>query len=77
MLQMFVQNISSVSAVCCKCFYLDIAKVDLDDAYTCMLQAYVSSVSGAFICLLQVFYLDVTYVCNGFQVFFKVFLQVF
>ena len=27
-------------------FYLDVAKVDLDVAYTYMLQAYVSSVSG-------------------------------
>jgi hypothetical protein len=30
-------------------FYLDIAKVDLDVAYTCMLQAYVSSVFRCFI----------------------------
>jgi hypothetical protein len=45
-----------VSSVCSKCFiyitctlqvfHLDVAKVDLDVAYTCMLQAYVSSVSG-------------------------------
>ena len=37
-------------------FYLDVAKVDLDVAYTCMLQAYVLR---CFIRMLQVFYLDV------------------
>ena len=30
-------------------FYLHVAKVDLDVAYTCILQAYVSSVPGVFI----------------------------
>ena len=30
-------------------FYLDVVKVDLDVAYTCMLQAYVSSVPGVLI----------------------------
>ena len=30
-------------------FYLDVAKVDLDVAYICMLQAYVSSGPGVFI----------------------------
>jgi hypothetical protein len=49
------------SSVCHKCFicfrrmlqvfHLNVAKVDLDVAYTCMLQAYISSVS------------DVLYVC--------------
>ena len=48
--------------------YLAVAKVDLDVAYTCMLQAYVSSVS--YVCL-QVFHRDVVYVCNGFQIFFR------
>jgi hypothetical protein len=37
-------------------FCLDVVKVNPDIAYTCMLQAYVLSVS--YICL-QVFYLDV------------------
>jgi hypothetical protein len=58
-------------------FYLDVAKVDLDVAYTCILQAYVSSVfrcfirmfasvsSGCFICL-QLF-------LNVFQAFSQVF----
>jgi hypothetical protein len=32
-------------------FYLNVAKVDLDVAYTCILQAYVSSVSGvSYVC---------------------------
>jgi hypothetical protein len=32
-------------------FYLDVSKVDLDVAYICMLQAYVSSVSGvSYVC---------------------------
>ena len=32
-------------------FYMDVAKVDLDVAYTCMLQAYVLSVSGvSYVC---------------------------
>jgi hypothetical protein len=49
--QVYVQNVSSVSDVYCNCFHLDVAKVDLDVAYTCMLQAYVSSVSGdSYIC---------------------------
>ena len=34
---------------CCKRFYLDVGKVDLDVAYTCMLQTYVSSVIRCFI----------------------------
>jgi hypothetical protein len=29
----YVPNVSYVSDVCCKCFYLDVAKVDLDAAY--------------------------------------------
>ena len=32
-------------------FCLDVAKVDLDVAYTCMLQAYVSTVFKCFICM--------------------------
>ena len=31
------------------CFFLNVAKVDLDVAYICMLQAYVSSVFRCFI----------------------------
>jgi hypothetical protein len=47
-------------------FYLDVAKVDLNVAYTCMLQAYVSSILGVSYVCLQVFHLDIAYVCNGF-----------
>jgi hypothetical protein len=51
-------------------FHLDVIKVDLDVAYTCMLQMYVSSVLGVFICMLQVFYLDVAYVLQWLQTCF-------
>jgi hypothetical protein len=51
-------------------FYLDVAKVDLDVAYTCMLQAYISSVSyvrcKGFICMFHMF-------CNGYTRVFLVF----
>jgi hypothetical protein len=77
----------SFMCICSKCFicskrmfqvfYLDVAKVDLDVAYTCMLQAYVSSVFRCLIRMLQVFYLDVVYVCNGFQMFFRHFRKCF
>jgi hypothetical protein len=30
MLQVYVPNISSVSVICCNCFYLSVAEVDLD-----------------------------------------------
>jgi hypothetical protein len=42
--------------------HLDVAKVDLDIAYTCMLQVYVLSVFSCFVCMSQVFYLNVAYV---------------
>jgi hypothetical protein len=58
-------------------FYLNVAKVDLDVAYTCMLQAYVQVFLGVSYIYLQVFYLDVAYVCDGFQVCFRRFSQVF
>jgi hypothetical protein len=47
-------------------FYLDVVKVDKDVAYTCMLQAYVSSILGVSYVCSTIFYLDVTYVSNGF-----------
>jgi hypothetical protein len=62
MFQVYVLNVSS-SDVCCKYFYLDVAKVDLDVAYTSMLQVYFSNGLRCFIHLLQAFHLDV---CNGF-----------
>ena len=63
---MYVPNVSYVFIRMLQLFYLDIAKVDLDIAYTCMLQAmfqvfqvYVASVSsGCCICFTMV-----THVC--------------
>jgi hypothetical protein len=43
--QVYVLNVLPVSNVCCKCFYLDVVKVDLNFEYTCMLQVYILSVS--------------------------------
>ena len=63
MLQWLYVYVSSVCSNCFICFrrilqvfYVDVARVDLDVAYTCMLQAYVSK---CFKRILQVFYLDV------------------
>ena len=58
-------------------FCLDVAKVDLDVAYTCMLQALFQVFLGVSYVCLQVFYLDVAYICNGFQIFFKCFRKCF
>ena len=44
--QVYVPNVSSVFRRMLQAFYLDVAKVYLDVAYTCMLQAYALSVSG-------------------------------
>ena len=46
MFQVYVPNVLSVPDECCKCF---IWKVDLDVPYTCMFQAYISSVFRCFI----------------------------
>jgi hypothetical protein len=56
---MYVSDVCSksfiVSDVYCKCFHLHVVKVDMDVAYICMLQVYVSSgasvSSGCCICL--------------------------
>ena len=57
-------SISHISDSCCKCFFLDVAKVYIDVACVCWLYTHVSSVYfKCFICfrrMLQVFYLDVT-----------------
>jgi hypothetical protein len=47
-------------------FCLDVAKVDVDVAHTCMLQAYVSGVS--YVCL-QVFHLDIDMFAMVFKCF--------
>jgi hypothetical protein len=62
MLQSYV---SGVSDVCCKCFSLDVSKVDLGithvvNGYTCMFQSHVSSVSSVFVRMLQMFHMDVS-----------------
>ena len=35
MFQVYVQNVSSVSDICCKCVNLDVAELDWDVAYIC------------------------------------------
>jgi hypothetical protein len=69
--QVYVLNVSSVLDICYKYFYLDVARIDLNVEYTCMLQAYVSF-CRCFIRMLQVF----AYVCNDFQVFLDIFARV-
>ena len=63
MLQAFVQNVSSVSDVCCKCFNLDIAYV----SHICcnsMFQLFqlCHSYVAVSVFMLQMFYIDVAYV---------------
>jgi hypothetical protein len=72
--EVYVPNVS-ISDICCKCFHLDVAKVDLDVAYTCMLQVYVCF--RCFICLLRVFYLDVVYILQWFSSIFRGFRKCF
>jgi hypothetical protein len=96
MLQVYILNVSNILEVCCKCFHMEVAKVDQDVAYIaivvhvcckrlsqCFICFFRSTLqvclSGCYICftyMLQVFYLDVAYVCNGFQVFLGVFATV-
>jgi energy-converting hydrogenase Eha subunit C len=60
MLQTYVSSVSDVSEVCCKCFHVDVAKVDRDVAYA-------ASVSEACCkCLFIVFHLFQTYVASVF-----------
>jgi hypothetical protein len=49
----------------------------LDVAYICMLQAYVSSVFRCFIRLFAIVLLDIEYVYNDFQMFFRRFHKCF
>jgi hypothetical protein len=65
------------SSICRKCFicfrrmlqvfYLDVAKVDLDVAYTCMLQAYVSSISVVSYVCRKCFILVLHMFCNAYK----------
>jgi hypothetical protein len=59
MFQVYVLNVSTVLDVCCKYFYLNVAKVDLNVAYTCMLQSYFPSGFRCFIRVVQVFHMHV------------------
>jgi hypothetical protein len=58
-------------------FYLDIAKVDLDVAYTCMLQAYVSSVFRCFVRMFASVSSDFIRMLHMFAMVFKCILGVF
>jgi len=60
--------VSSVYSKCFVCitrmlqvFHLDTAKVDLDVAYTCMLQAYISNVS--YVCCIRLQWLSSVFRC--------------
>jgi hypothetical protein len=73
MFQVYVLNVLTVLDVCCKYFYLNVAKVDLNVAYTCMLQSYFPSGFRCFIRVVQVFHLNV---CICLQCFSGVFVSV-
>jgi hypothetical protein len=69
MFEVYVPNVSSISDVYCKYFYLNVAKVDLDVVYTYMLQTYLSNVLGisyvcceCFIWMLRIF--AMTFECD-------------
>jgi hypothetical protein len=72
MLQTYVSSVSDVSEVCCKCFHVDVAKVDRDVAACCkclfivfhLFQTYITSV----------FYLNVVYVSH---IYCKSMFQIF
>jgi hypothetical protein len=70
MLQWLYTYVSSIRML--QVFHLDDVKVDLDGIYM-----HVANVCfkcfRCFIRILQVLYLDVAYVCNGFQVFSRCF----
>jgi hypothetical protein len=57
-------------------FYLYVAKVDLDVAYTYCKHMFKVFSGISYICL-QVFYLNVVYTCNGFQMFLRRFRKCF
>jgi hypothetical protein len=71
--QMYVPDVSYVSYVCCKYFHLDVTKVDLDIAYTCMLQAYFSNGFRCFASVLS----GCSIYLQWFQVFFRCFCKCF
>jgi hypothetical protein len=66
-------------SICCNGLYnmLPVFVPNISSIFRRMLQVCLSGCCICFTRILQVFYLDVSYVCNIFQVFFHVFLQVF
>jgi hypothetical protein len=66
MFKVYVLNVSYVSDVCGKYFHLDVAKVDLDVVYTCMLQQHVSSVLGVSYICCKYFIWMLHMFCNGY-----------
>jgi hypothetical protein len=77
MFQVYVPNVSSVPDECCKCFCLNDAKVDLHVPYTCLLQAYVSSVFRCFIHMLASVLSGCCIYLHWFLNVFQAFSQVF
>jgi hypothetical protein len=72
MLQVYVSIVSDVSEVCCKCFYVDVAKANLDAAYVASVSKacfkFVENVSSVFRRMFaSVFYLDAIYVSHMLQ----------
>jgi hypothetical protein len=57
--------------------YIDVVKVDLDVAYTCKLQAYVSSVFGCFIRMFASVSSECCICLQWFSYIFQAFSQVF
>jgi hypothetical protein len=77
MFQVYFSNVSSVPNERCKRFCLDVVKVDLDVAYTCMLQAYVLSVLGVFISMFASVSSRCCICLQWFSNIFQAFSQVF
>jgi hypothetical protein len=64
-----VSYIAMIAHVCCKRDVPNISSVFLDVCYKCV---YLD-VAYVFTHFCNLFYLNVVYICNGFQVFFQMF----
>jgi hypothetical protein len=73
MFQVYLPNVSSIIRRMLQVFYLDVAKIDLDVAYTCKLQVYVSSVSDVSYECCKCFFRTLYMFCNGYTRVFLVF----
>jgi hypothetical protein len=71
--QVYVPNVHMFSDVCCNCVYSDVAKVDLDVSYICMLQLYVSSISSVSYVYCKYFIWMLYMFCNGYTYIFLMF----